>query len=89
MCLWSIRFVQWILGDPGAVDRNDRMSVAEVYCKIDLIVNFRHEHSIVPTKCPWVSEDVFSGTLLPSVTLLNRWTKSHSDFQYYKCDAAI
>ena len=23
----------------------------------DLTVNFHHEHSIVPTNCPWVSED--------------------------------
>ena len=81
VCPWSICFVQCILGDPGVVNRDDRMFVAEVYYKIDLIVNFRHEHSIVPTNCPWVSEDVFSGTLIPSVNqeikLLSRWTKSH------------
>ena len=23
----------------------------------DLTVNFHHEHSILPTNCPWVSED--------------------------------
>ena len=27
------------------------------YCKIETTVNFHHEHSIVPTNCPWVSED--------------------------------
>ena len=26
---------------------------------IGLIVNFLHEHSIVPISCPWVSEDDF------------------------------
>ena len=66
-CLLSICFGQCIRGDPGAVSREDRMFVAEVYYKIDLIINFSHEHSIVPTNCPWVSEDVFSSTLLPSV----------------------
>ena len=66
-CLLSICFGQCIRGDPGAVSREDRMLVAEVYYKIDLIINFSHEHSIVPTNCPWVSEDVFSSTLLPSV----------------------
>ena len=24
---------------------------------LDLTVNFHHEHCIVPTECPWVSED--------------------------------
>ena len=24
---------------------------------LDLTVTFHHEHSIVPTSCPWVSED--------------------------------
>ena len=38
--------------------RDDRMLVVKVYSKIfdrDLTVNFHHEHSIVPTNCPWVS----------------------------------
>ena len=47
-----------ILGDPGAVGRVDEMFVVKVYCKIDLTVNFHHEHFIDPTNCPWVSEDV-------------------------------
>ena len=38
-----------ILGDPGADSRDDTM--------FDLAVNFHHEHCIVPTICPWVSED--------------------------------
>ena len=46
-----------ILGDPGAVSRVDKMFVVKVYCKIDLTVNFHHEHFIDPTNCPWVSED--------------------------------
>lgn len=46
-----------ILGNPGALSRDDRMFVAKVYYKIDLTVNFRHGHSIVPINCPWVSED--------------------------------
>ena len=33
-----------ILDDPGAASR-------------DLIVNFHQEHSIIPTSCPWLSED--------------------------------
>ena len=49
-----------ILGDPGAVSRDDGMFVAKVYYKIDLIVNFRHEHSIFSTNCPWVSEDALN-----------------------------
>ena len=48
---------QPILGDPGAVSRDDTMFVVKVYCKIDLTVNFHHGHCIVPTNCPWVSED--------------------------------
>ena len=48
-----------ILGDPGAVSRVDKMFVVKVYCKIDLTVNFHHEHFIDPTNCPWVSEDEF------------------------------
>ena len=55
-----------ILGDPGAVSRVDKMFVAKVYCKVetrlDLTVNFRHEHFIDPTNCPWVSEDGSQGT---------------------------
>ena len=47
-----------ILGDPGAVSRVDKMFVVKVYCKIDLTVNFHHEHFIDPTNYPWVSEDV-------------------------------
>ena len=44
----------FILGDPGAVSRVDKMFVVKVYC---LTVNFHHEHLIDPTNCPWVSED--------------------------------
>ena len=50
-----------ILGDPGAVSWVDKMFVAKAYCNVetslDLTVNFRHEHFIDPTNCPWVSED--------------------------------
>ena len=35
-----------ILGDPGAVSRDDTMFVVKV-----------KEHYIVPTNCPWVSKD--------------------------------
>ena len=53
--------VRCILGDPGAVSRVDKMFVVKVYFKIesrlDLTVNFHHEHFIDPTNCPWVSED--------------------------------
>ena len=38
---------KFILGDPGAVSRVDKM----------FVVNFHHEHFIDPTNCPWVSED--------------------------------
>ena len=55
-------YSQTILGDPGAVSRDDRMFVVKVYCKIDLTENFHHKHSIVPTSCPWVSEDAPSQT---------------------------
>ena len=37
-----------ILGDPGTVSRDDIM-----------FLNFHHEHRIVPTNCPWVSEDAW------------------------------
>ena len=40
---------QPILGDPGVGSQDDRMFVVKDYSKI--------EHSIVPTSCPWVSED--------------------------------
>ena len=45
------------------------MFVVKVYCKIeiDLTVNFHHEHCIVPTICPWVSED----GLPPALALLS------------------
>ena len=59
-CPWkelSMRRCPTILGDPGAVRRVDKMFVAKVYCKIDLTVNFHHEHFIDSTNCPWVSED--------------------------------
>ena len=49
-----------ILGYPGAVSRDDRMFVAKVYYKINLIVNFRHEHSIVTINYPWVSKDALN-----------------------------
>ena len=45
----------FILGDPGVVSRVDKMFVVKVYRKIDLPVNFHHEHFIDPTNCPWVS----------------------------------
>ena len=45
-----------ILGDPGAVSRVDKMFVVfKVYCKIarlDLTVNFHHEHFIHSTNLP-------------------------------------
>ena len=47
--------MQIILGDPGAVSRDDRMFVVN---PLDLTLNFHHEHSNVPTNCPWVYEDV-------------------------------
>ena len=48
----------YILGDPGAVSRVDKMFVVKVYFYFfDLTVNFHHEHFIDPTNCPWVSED--------------------------------
>ena len=28
-----------------------------IYKRDDLTVNFHHKHYIVPTNCPWVSED--------------------------------
>ena len=59
-CPWkelSMRRCPTILGDPGAVRRVDKMFVAKVYSKIDLTVNFHHEHFIDSTNCPWVSED--------------------------------
>ena len=62
----------FILGDPGAVSRVDKMFVVKVYCKIDLTVNFHHEHFIDSTNCPWVSEDVMGFTLgfsVPSIIL--------------------
>ena len=52
-----VRLARSILGDPGAASWDDRMFVVKVFCKIDLTVNFHHKHSIVPTNCPWVSED--------------------------------
>ena len=32
------------------------------HTRLDLTVNFHHEHFIDPTNCPWVSEDDFSDT---------------------------
>ena len=47
-----------ILGDQGEVSRDDTM-----------FLNFHHEHWIVPTNCPWVSEDEwpYNGALFPGV----------------------
>ena len=45
-----------ILADQGAASWDDRMFVV----KVIVMVNFHHEHSIVPTSCPWVSEDGLS-----------------------------
>ena len=76
--------VKHILGDPGVVSRVDKMFVVKVYCKIetsprlDLTVNFHHEHFIDPTNCPWVSEDgeagirrLYIGDKLESNTAIN------------------
>ena len=47
-----------ILGDPGAVKRDDRVFVVTVYyTNFPEIVNCHHEQSIIPTNCPRVSED--------------------------------
>ena len=81
-CPWRLdremrrRFIlhETILGDPGAVSRDDRMLVVEVYCKIETIDSTHHEYSIVPTNCPWVSEDdtkqdlLAEGFLLPTLS---------------------
>ena len=44
------------------------MFVVKVYCMIetslDHAVNFHHEHCIVPTNCPWVSENGFTDTIM-------------------------
>ena len=53
----TVHWLSHILGDPGVVSRVDKMFVVKVYCKIDLTVNFHHEHFTDPTNCPWVSED--------------------------------
>ena len=52
-----VRLARSILGGSGAASWDDRMFVVKVFCKIDLRANFHHKHSIVPTNCPWVSED--------------------------------
>ena len=60
------------------------MFVVKVYCKIetclDLTVNFHHEHCIVPTICPWVSEDD-SG---PSRRCASRTGLSYSAVEWVK-----
>ena len=53
--LFSKFTISIILGHPGAVSRADKMFEVKVYRKIDLLVNFHHEHFIDPTNCPWVS----------------------------------
>ena len=55
--LFSKFTISIILGHPGAVSRADKMFEVKVYRKIDLPVNFHHEHFIDPTNCPWVSQD--------------------------------
>ena len=52
-------FLMTILGDQGAVSRVDKMFVVNrrAGARLDLTVNFHHEHFIDPTNCPWVSED--------------------------------
>ena len=40
---------------------------------LNLIVNFQHEHFIVPTSCPWVFEDALKEILLMHVQLLLNW----------------
>ena len=49
-------FFMTILRDPGAVSRVDKMN-RRAGARLDLTVNFHHEHFIDPTNCPWVSED--------------------------------
>ena len=51
-CIWVDQKAAYILGDPGAVSRVDKMFVI-----LKFTVNFYHEHFIDPTNCPWVSED--------------------------------
>ena len=41
--------------------------------RFDLTVNFHHKHCIVPTKCPWVSEDEIESNFL--FLLINKYTK--------------
>ena len=41
----------------------------KVYCKIDLTVNFHHEHFIDPTDCPCVSEDASTQARLILATI--------------------
>ena len=63
VCLFFFKFAnnwtglglgQLILGDQGEASLDDRKFGMKVYY---LIINFHHEHSIVPTSCPWVFED--------------------------------
>ena len=62
-----------ILGDPGAVKRDDKVFVVTVYYKnFPEIVNCHHEQSIVPTNCPWVSE---GGWTRGNRAYLDTWSK--------------
>ena len=62
-----------ILGDPGAVKRDDRVFVVTVYYKnFPEMVNCHHKQSIVPTNCPWVSED---GWPRGNRAFLDTWSK--------------
>ena len=62
-----------MLGDPGAVNRDDTMFVVKVYC-LDLTINFHHEYCIVSTNCPWVSEDACSSRV--SFNTHHEWKSS-------------
>ena len=37
---------------------------------LDFIVNFHHEHSIVPSSCPWVSEDVLGSATMKEYDIM-------------------
>ena len=62
-----------IIGDPGAVKRDDKVFVVTVYYKnFPEIVNCHHKQSIVPTNCPWVSE---GGWTRGNRAYLDTWSK--------------
>ena len=59
-CLLSICFGQCIRGDPGAASRDDKMFVAKVYYKIDLIINFSSPGSAIRICLPSIISEVAS-----------------------------